>query len=160
MNYASTRSLSLFDARQRLVFSFFWDLPRFGVSGPLNKTLNGWSLSGVVTVQSGFPVPITSSDDQELMSSFFFTTAGEPDRVAPFRKLNPRDPLHLAFDPASFAQPQNLGVIGNSPRSVCCGPGINNSDLSLMKNLRIREHLAFQLRAEFFNLANHTQFSK
>jgi len=160
LNYASNRSLSLFDARQRLVFSFFWDLPRVGVSGPLKHVLNGWSLSGILTLQSGFPVPITSSDDQELMSSFDFSAPGEPDRVAPFRKLNPRDRLHLAFDPASFVQPQDLGVIGNSPRSVCCGPGIDNADLSLTKNYAVRERLALRFRAELFNLLNHAQFSR
>jgi hypothetical protein len=160
LNYASTRSLSLFDARQRLAFSFVWDLPRIRRRSGLLRLLDGWALSGVVTMQSGFPVPITSSDDQELMSSFDFGAPGRPDRIAPFRKLNPRDPLHLAFDPASFAQPENLGVIGSSPRSVCCGPGINNTDLSLMRNYAVREHLAVQFRAEVFNIANHAQFSK
>jgi hypothetical protein len=159
LDYASDRSLSLFDARHRLVFSYFWDLPRVLIGGPLKSLLNGWSLSGILTLQSGFPVPITSSDDQELMSSFFFTTPGEPDRIAPLQRLNPRDPLHLAFDPASFAQPE-LGQIGNSPRSVCCGPGINNIDVSLMKGYAIREHITLQFRGEFFNMPNHAQFSK
>jgi len=160
MNYAGSRSLSLFDARHRLAFSFVWDLPRFRRHGWFAPLLNGWAVAGVATLQSGFPVPITSYDDQELMSSLDFAAPGRPDRVAPLLKLNPRDPLHLAFDPASFAQPENLGVIGNSPRSVCCGPGINNTDLTLMRNYAIREHLTVQFRAEVFNVANHAQFSK
>jgi hypothetical protein len=145
---------------QRLVFSYYRDLPRVAVQGPLKQVLNGWSLSGILALESGFPVPITSSGDLEPMSSYFFTAPGEPDQVAPFQKLNPRGPLHLAFNPASFAQPQNLGVIGNSPRSVCCGPGIDNMDLSLMKSYAIREQMALQFRTEFFNVANHAQFSK
>ena len=160
LDYSSNRSLSLFDARHRLVVSYLWELPRLGVRGPFKQVLNGWSLSGILTLQSGFPVPIASSDDRELMSSTFFMAPGEPDRVAPFRKLNPRDPLHLAFDPSSFVLPEDLGVIGNSSRSVCCGPGINNIDLGLVKTFTIREGLAIHFRSEFFNIANHAQFSK
>jgi hypothetical protein len=150
----------LFDARQRLVFSYYWELPRITGGGLTGKFLNGWSMSGIVSLQSGFPVPIMSSDDLELMSSLDATTAGEPDRIAPFRKLNPRSPLHLAFDPASFAQPQEMGVIGNSPRTVCCGPGINNVDLALMRRYAVREGVSMQFRVESFNFVNHAQFSK
>jgi len=160
LDYASSRSLSLFDARQRLVFSYYWDLPRFTGGGLTAKVLNGWSLSGIVSLQSGFPVAITSSDDLELMSSLDSTAAGEPDRIAPFRKLDPRGPQHLAFDPASFAQPQERGVIGNSPRTVCCGPGINNVDFAMMRRYSVREGVSIQFRAEAFNLVNHAQFSK
>jgi len=160
LDYAASRSLSLFDARQRLVFSYYWDLPRITGGGLTGKFLNGWSMSGIVSLQSGFPVPIMSSDDLELMSSLDATTAGEPDRIAPFRKLNPRSPLHLAFDPTSFAQPQEMGVIGNSPRTVCCGPGINNVDLALMRRYAVREGVSMQFRVEFFNFVNHAQFSK
>ncbi len=160
LNYNASRSLSLFDSRQRLVVSFIWDLPRLKGPQVFRPVLNGWAVSGIVSLQSGFPIPISSSDDRELMSSVFFTSVGEPDRVAPFQSMDPRGPLHLAFAPSSFSQPQTLGAIGNSPRSVCCGPGINNTDLSVVKSVPVREHLAVQFRAEFFNLANHAQFSK
>jgi hypothetical protein len=109
-------------------------------------------------LQSGFPVRITSNADLELQNSFAFLTAGEPDIVAPFRELNPRAPGHYAFDPASFAQPAGLGVIGNSPRTVCCGPGINQFDFALLKDTALGERTRLQFRSEFFNLFNHTQF--
>ena len=105
-------------------------------------------------------MPITSSDDLELMNSQAFMYPGEPDRVAPLTRLDPRNGLNLAFDPASFQQPADLGRIGNSPRSVCCGPGMNNWDLALMKNTNLSERGKLQFRAEFFNLVNHAQFSK
>ena len=76
----------------------------------------------------------------------------------PSASLDPRGPNHYAFDPASFAQPAQLGVIGNSPRTVCCGPGINNFDLALLKDTPVSERALLQFRAEFFNLFNHTQF--
>ena len=160
LDYSATRSLSLFDARHRLVFSYEWDLPHPAGRSFFARALKGWTNAAILTLQSGFPIPITSSDDLELMDSYDFTTPGEPDMVAPLRKLNPRNGLNLAFDPSSFEQPADLGRIGNSPRSVCCGPGINNLDLSVMKTTSIGERYRLQFRAEFFNVANHAQFTK
>ena len=159
LDYRSSRSLSLFDARHRLVIAYRWQLPRVQTRAWTRHVWNGWSISGVTAFQSGFPIAITSSDDLELMSSSFFSYPGEPDLVHRFQKLNPRNPRNLAFDPSAFAQPQP-GVIGNSPRTVCCGPGTNNSDVSLMKTMTVTERLALNFRAELFNLFNHAQFTK
>lgn len=159
LDFRRSRSLSLFDARHRLVFSYYYQLPAFSLTGAADKLLNGWGLSGIVSFQSGFPIRITSSDDRELMNSSDFELPGEPDLIKPFRRLDPRGPGNRAFDPSSFA-PQALGTIGSSPRSVCCGPGINNFDLSFLKETRLSEHKRLQFRAEFFNFLNHAQFSK
>jgi hypothetical protein len=157
LDYRSNRSLSLFDARHRLVFAYMWQLPPSSF-GP-KHVLNGWSLSGVTALQSGLPVPITSSDDLELMSSGGFSYPGEPDMVGPLRKLNPRNPDNLAFDPSVFVQPE-IGRIGNSARTVCCGPGMSNFDVSVMKTIRFSERVGMNFRGEFFNVLNHAQFTK
>ncbi len=151
-------SLSQFDARHRVVFSYIWQLPVPQLQGAAGRLADGWSVSGITTFQSGFPIRITSNADLELQNSFAFLTAGEPDIVAPFHKLNPRGPNHLAFDRGSFAQPVALGVIGNSPRTVCCGPGIDNIDFALLKDTFVAERAQLQFRAEFFNLFNRAQF--
>jgi hypothetical protein len=160
LDYSASRSLSYFDARHRLVVSYVYEFPKTTMRGLAGTMLNGWGTSGIVTFQSGFPVPITSSDDLELQNSFFFSSAGEPDIVKPFQKLNPRNGYNLAFDPSAFQQPSQLGIIGDSPRTVCCGPGINNVDVSVLKDTRVNERFNLQFRAEFFNAANHAQFSK
>ena len=71
-NYA----LSLFDARHRVVISYQWDLPIRKYSGFTGKLLDGWSLSGITTYQTGFPIRITSSSDNELMYSADFEYPG------------------------------------------------------------------------------------
>jgi hypothetical protein len=43
-------------------------------------------------------------------------------------------------------------------RTLCCGPGTNNTDFALHKKTNISETTYVQFRAEFFNLFNHTQF--
>ncbi|HEV2492027.1 MAG TPA: TonB-dependent receptor [Terriglobia bacterium] len=158
IDFSKGYALSQFDARHRLVFSYVWKLPTPKMQGARGKLADGWSVSGITTFQSGFPIRITSNADLELQNSFAFLTAGEPDIVAPFRTLDPRGPGHYAFDPASFVEPAQLGVIGNSPRTVCCGPGINQFDFALLKDTALGERTRLQFRGEFFNLFNHTQF--
>jgi hypothetical protein len=153
-----SRSLSAFDARHRLVFSYYWELPVPKYSGARGQILNGWALSGITTFQTGFPIRITTLDDQELMYSFDFELPGEPDLVAPFRTMNPQKNNNYFFDPASFSEDNTLGRIGNSPRTICCGPHISQTDIAILKTFKISEVKRVDFRAEFFNIFNHTQF--
>jgi hypothetical protein len=60
--------------------------------------------------------------------------------------------------PANFvASP--FGTFGELARNAFHGPGVNNFDLGLLKNIRLRARLAVQLRGEFFNAFNHAQFA-
>ncbi len=152
-----SRSLSLFDARHRLVFSNYWQIPGLTRESWSRHVFAGWALSSIVTVQSGFPIRMTSQSDQELMNSFNFETVGEPQQVAPFRRLNPQQSGGYYFDPASFADAP-LGQIGNTPRTLCCGPGIANLDLGIHKTFELTEAAKLEFRTEIFNVMNHTQF--
>ena len=180
-DFHSTYALSQFDARNRLVFYYEWDLPIHKYSGFAGKVLDDWDLSGIYTYQSGFPIRITSSADNELMYSAFFEYPGEPDQLAPFKQTDPKTNGGYWFDPNSFTenasddtqppctdgatfncyQPSLLGQIGNARRTICCGPPINNFDLAVHKVIPIGagDVKRFEFRAEFFNLFNHTQFS-
>jgi len=158
------RALSLFDARQRLVISYLWELPVPQYQGAKGKFLNGWAVSGITSFQTGFPIRIQSSNDSELENSFDFELPGKPDLIAPFRTMNPRTNNNYYFDPNSFALPVQsdsstpLQLLGDAPRTICCGPGISNFDFSVQKMLPVGENKHFEFRAEFFNVFNHTQF--
>jgi len=158
-----SRSLSLFDARHRFVFSPYWELPIPKRENLAGKVLNGWAASAIITYQSGFPIRILDGNDSELTTSDAdFEVVGEPNIVAPVRITNPRSNVtaggqHLYFDPASF-QPSILGTFGNSPRAICCGPSISQSDISILKKTSLGEKLKTEFRAEFYNAFNHTQF--
>jgi hypothetical protein len=62
------------------------------------------------------------------------------------------------FDPSSFSEDNTLGRIGNSPRSICCGPHISQTDFAILKTFPVTESMRVDFRAEFFNIFNHTQF--
>jgi hypothetical protein len=181
LDFHSTYSLSQFDSRHRVVLSYVWELPVPKYSGFKGGLLNGWDLSGIYTFQSGFPIRITSSADNELMYSAFFEYPGEPDQLASFTRQNPKSNGGYWFDPNSFTEnatdnsavacsdqvvfgcydPSLLGRIGTARRTICCGPPINNFDFAVHKVLPIggSEDKRFEFRAELFNLFNHTQFN-
>lgn len=152
-----SRSLSLFDARQRFVFSNYWQVPKAHISNWSRHAINGWATSGILTMQSGFPIRMTSTSDYELMNSYDYESAGEPDQIAPFRRLSPQHSGGYFFDPSSFAN-SPLGQIGDAPRTICCGPRIVNLDLAILKTMAIRESTNLEFRTELFNIFNHTQF--
>ena len=174
-----TYSLSQFDARHRLVLSYVWQLPIPKYSGFAGKVLSDWDVSGIYTYQSGFPIRITSSADNELMYSAFFEYPGEPNQLAPFHRTDPKTTGGYWFDPNSFTEnasddseppcsagaafncydPSLFGRIGNARRTICCGPPVNNIDFALHKVLPVGEGKRFEFRAEFFNLFNHSQFN-
>jgi hypothetical protein len=157
-NPNATRSLSLYDARQRFVLSYYYQLPVPKYSGLKGKVFDGWAVSGITQFQSGFPVHIQDGNDHELTSSIDFSAAGTPDLIAPFHQLDPRKtPNHLVFDPASFSD-NFLGRFGTAKRTICCGPGLNNSDVSVQKEIPVDESKRFEFRWDVFNVANHTHF--
>ena len=70
--------------------------------------------------------------------------------------LNPRNGL-TAFDTGAFSLAA-LGSLGNAPRRFFYGPGIENFDMALQKNIAIGESKSLQFRVEAFNVFNHAQF--
>ncbi|MGE4222299.1 MAG: carboxypeptidase regulatory-like domain-containing protein [Vicinamibacterales bacterium] len=152
-----SRALSLFHARHRFVLNAYWEVPYTGHPGLL-RALDDWSLSPIITLQSGFPIRITASDDRELLTSVDFEMPGQPDQITSLLPLDPRQHGDLYFDPATFA-PQALGTIGNAPRTVCCGPGIRSIDIALQRSIRVSTRARLQLRAEVFNLLNTVNFN-
>src|SRR5713101_2825954 len=180
-----SRSLSNFDARHRIVFSYYWELPFQHYSGAKGKLLNGWAVSGITTFQTGFPIRIQSLADNELMYSFDFELPGEPNQIAPFRTMRPQSHGNYFFDPNSFTEnastpndptnpnsppnctdqkvfgcydPTLFGSLGNAKRTICCGPHISNTDFAILKTIALSETRRIDFRAEFFNIFNHTQF--
>ncbi len=180
-----SRSLSNFDARHRIVFSYYWELPFRNYSGAKGKLLNGWAVSGITTFQTGFPIRIQSLADNELMYSFDFELPGQPNQIAPLHTMKPQTHGNYFFDPNSFTEnasnptfddqgnitnlcsktpvfgcydPTLFGTLGNAPRTICCGPHISNTDFAILKTISLSETRHIDFRAEFFNIFNHTQF--
>ena len=167
-NPKASRGLSLFNSKQRFVVSYDWELPIRKHEGFMGRVVNDWAVSGIAEFQSGFPIRLDTEDDTELIASIFFLGTEAPSLVAPFQKLNPRHTLTnnslgvsapgYYFDPGDFQDPPTGQFNNGTPRSLCCGPGLQNWDFSIHKKFLFDEKRYFQFRAEFFNIFNHTNF--
>ena len=156
-DYKASRALSLFNSAQRFVINYVWDIPVRKYSGFAGKALDDWQLSGIVQFQSGFPIRIQTQDDNELISSLFFLGAGAPQLTGPLQILNPKTNGGQYLNAAQFSDPP-LGQFATTRRSICCGPGENQWDITLSKRIALSESKYFQFRADVFNLFNKTQF--
>ena len=118
--------------------------------------LGGWNVSGIATLQSGFP----------FSAQLGYNPTGNGDSRNPARpQLNPdfRGSLYPKtatewFNPDAFTAPYP-GAFGNTGRDSLIGPGLTDVDFSFAKNTTIHERLRTQFRAEYFNILNHTNFT-
>jgi hypothetical protein len=140
---------------------FTWSVPRASslVDTKLVRgALDGWQLSGITTFQSGAPLGISYS----LVNSVDVTGSTDGARVVMLQNpILPRDQrdFNHAFNVNAFGPPA-VGTWGNAPKDVIRGPGLNNWDVSMFKNVPLRgERWRMQFRVESYNLFNHTQFS-
>jgi len=173
-DYRASRALSLFNSKQRFVVNYVWDIPAPRYSGVKGKVLDDWQLSGIVQFQSGFPIRLQTQDDNELISSLFFLGAAAPQMTGNTpHLLDPKilthgdgspcgspiasDCSHRYLNPAQFNDP-TLGTFATTPRSICCGPGENQWDVTVSKRITLSESKYFQFRADIFNLFNKTEF--
>lgn len=157
-NFGASRALSLFNAAHRFVINYYWDIPAPKYDGFLGKLADDWSISGITEFQSGFPIRLQTQDDNELISSIFFLGTTAPQLTGSLQRLDPRSSAgHFYLNPAQFSDPP-LGTFAATPRSICCGPGLSNWDITIGKRIVISEAKYFQFRADIFNLFNHTEW--
>jgi hypothetical protein len=162
LNPSLSRALSAFDIRQNFVVSYNYQLPFAGVFHAANRFTQGWELSGITRFSSGLPVTLINYGDNSLLGAepngINNYGIDEPD-VAPGSlnlNHNPRNGRPY-FNAALFGE-NALGTPGNASRRYFHGPGMENFDMALLKNLRLTEAKSLQFRLETFNLFNHAQF--
>jgi hypothetical protein len=160
---ALSYALSSFDVTHNFVFSYDYQLPFDRLSHP-NRLSRGWSLSGITRFASGFPVTLTNNGDNSLIGTnpngVNNSSIDEPDDSAAPLHLshNPRGNGNSYFDATNFSM-NALGTPGNAKRRFFHGPGANNFDIAVAKNLPLTDSKSLLLRVEAFNVFNHTQFN-
>jgi len=163
-------SLLSYNVNQRAVISYVLDLPfgkgqRFAntLSRPVDMLVSGWSVSGITTFQSGFPLFITEAQSNPL-TQFFGGGTLRPNVVPGCDKKisgSARSRLNEWFNTSCFTFPGNY-AFGNESRvdPTLTSQGINNYDFAAMKSTNLwGERANVQFRAEFFNIFNRVQFA-
>jgi hypothetical protein len=178
LNARSNKGLSDFDRTHRLVISYNIDLP-FGkwLSSWPRKLVDGWSVNGVSTFQSGTPFLIADFGSFSLQDTDFIngsratvgsgnilTSGSVTDRLDNFvnldafisggRCVNDQNVIVSCSDPSSTG----FSALGTLGRNVFRGPFQTNHDLSVVKRTNITEKVNIEFRAEAFNFLNHPAF--
>jgi len=162
-NPALSYAVSSFDVKQNFVVSYEYQLP-FDQVFPPNRLTKGWSLSGITRFASGFPVTMINNGDNSLIGTnpngINNSSIDEPYYNGGPLHLNhnPRTNGNNYFDIAAFSM-NALGTPGTAKRRFFYGPGADNYDMAVTKNLPIRESKSLLFRVEAFNVFNHAQFN-
>src|SRR5260370_12500889 len=150
-----------FDRKHTFAANWIYDFPSFFKNNAATHfLLDGWQISGSFLYQTGSPFGVGFSipgiNNENLTGSYTegarIHLIGNPQdgtTSSPYNRLNP-----AAFD-APGPGDRGLGAGVNYLRN----PGINTWSMSLQKAFKMKERYELQLRADAFNLLNHTQFS-
>jgi hypothetical protein len=142
------------------VVNFIYE-PNFGRgrdhlnNGFVGRILEGWSLSGIVSAQTGHPFDMYDYQDSNHTGQYARLT-----QVSPFTGW-PAGTDETFTGPSSSAFITTpFDVLPNVAKNKFYGPDLVNIDVATFKNTSITERLKLQFRVEAYNLFNHPQFAQ
>jgi hypothetical protein len=151
-----------FDYTHNFTSNAIYHLPNFASSGAAAKLLNGWWMSGILSLNSGFPVTVVLN--RQWANTGIRGSEARIDRP----NINPNFSGDIVqggreqyYNPDAF-QLQPYGTKGNSQRGHIRGPGLATLDFSVVKDTAagfLGESGRIEFRAEAFNLLNRVNFS-
>jgi hypothetical protein len=155
--------------------NYVYDLPFFKAAPNafLRQTVGGWEVSGISSFFSGLPVDFScgvSGYGTGIGTGVRCNSVG-PLKIKKGVVNDPQfGPVSTWFDPSVITQPLasqlpangEPGMFGYVGRNPLFGPGRNNWDLALLKNVSLPwfkgEHSKVQFRLETYNTFNHPQW--
>ena len=142
------RGRSDWDRGHGVTSMFMYDLPL-----GRRALLKSWQISGTARLQTGQPYTLQVSNSQLDQGE-----ANRPDRIAKGTLANPSP--QMWYDVSAFPTvPSSSFRFGNSGRNILDGPGLIDTNVSLIKRFRIQERYNVQFRCEAFNALNHPNFN-
>jgi hypothetical protein len=164
-NLAAERGLASFNIAHRWVSTGLYTLPfgkqaQYLPEGLAGRILGGIQLSAIFSMQTGFPFTINLQGDSANVGAGTGGIYIRPNAVpgATAALSGSERSTSRFFNTAAFTQPA-AGTFGNAGKNTVIGPGLTNVDLVIAKEIPFRERLRFQIRAEAFNIANHSNYS-
>ena len=154
------------DVRHRFVTSGIWQVPLGrGGSGLARALLGDWSLSWLLTAQSGAPFTIYDctqafSGCMRLLAvapraAYAATPAGDPNAFIYLDFSNQAEGFGSYVNPLTGTSDFGPFPESMEERNSYRRPGRWNVDAMLAKRIRFGERVSLQLRLEVFNLFNH-----
>ncbi len=148
------KGLSGSDVPHRFLGEFLYEIPEIK-NAFINRVLGGWRLGIMETAESGPTFTVIAAADT---TAAFPAGPVRPNLLHAAAFPNNQRAIARWFDVSAFASPAPF-TFGNSPRSVLRGAALVMTDATVEKALVNTESLKFELRGEFYNLLNHTNFN-
>jgi hypothetical protein len=156
-NWSADKGLAAFNVRHRFLTSFIYQLPVFrGSKGVTQALLGGWSVNGILTLQTGIPFSVPAGVDRSL-SGVGLDRGDLIGQATTYNYKSVASKIAEYFNTSAFALPA-LGTFGTSGRDILTGPGLQNLDAGLFKDVRLNESRRFEIRWEVFNSLNRPPF--
>jgi hypothetical protein len=155
---------------QRFVVSYVYEPPFFKNRGTVvRNTLSGWKLAGVTTIQAGHDLAVIGTNAYNLFGqSYDFAQLSSSCTLSQVNTSGTvQSKINSYINQSCFTNWPIISAdggtaFGNTRPGIVHGPDQNNTDLSLIKNFRLRwpnETSGVEFRAEMFNAFNHPQFA-
>jgi len=149
------------DTRHLFTTSISYDVPKAPwAHGWSTYLVNGWQVSSLWNFHTGQPwnvtLPLQNLIGDPFKSDANFTVNHSFTRDI-IQNGKGTGPGVQWVNPDAFGTA--TGAFGTLSRNKYYGPGFGSVDLSVFKNIPIRERLKIQLRAEMFNLFNRVNFA-
>jgi hypothetical protein len=149
------RDYSTGDIPHVFVASGVWEIP-FGADRPrrapgvLGAIVNDWTLTGILTLQSGVPVAVAQATNNNAFAGFGTQRPNVSGETA-----LPGDERSVSrwFNTAAFSTAPAF-TLGSASRNPVRGPGYRNLDLALIRRVPVWSGNVLELRAEAFNATN------
>jgi len=158
-NRTLERDYSTGDIPHVFVSSMMWDLPAGAgrarqLGGLAGALANDWTMTLLVTMQSGVPVAVTQATNFNAFAGF---GVQRPNLVGdPALPADQRSPDRW-FNTGAFAVAPQF-TIGNASRNPVRGPSYRDVDLALIRRVRLVKGPELELRGEVFNMFNTPPF--
>lgn len=142
--------------RQRWVTSLIYALPfAQNATGLRRQVLGGWTVNGILTLQSGYPFSASTPADQSNTGIIF--APPYPNRVCNGNIPRGQRTRFHWFDTSCFVVPP-FDSFGNAGINYLVGPGTKNLDFAALKTFHLYENHSLEFRSEFFNGLNFVNF--
>ncbi len=157
---------AILDRRHVLNINYIYELPFFSEQRNLvGKLLGGWQASGIMSYSTGLPFTVSYATYDPTGIGFIpaAVAGGRPSLLCDPNENAPHT-VDQWFNAGCFTPQTAAGatgvpnVAGNAPRGAVDGPPTKRVDFTMTKNLLFSESVKVQLRAEAFNVFNHTNF--
>jgi hypothetical protein len=147
-----------YDIRNSFNASYVWQTPwKFG-NKFANGAFGGWTLSQNFFVRSGLPLTVLDASGGGGIGNYNGTGVA-PAEVIGLAQGSCNQYGANCLSPNGFASASSVSTFPNQIRNQFRGPGFFDSDLSVSKNFKLTERLAFGIGANLYNVFNHPNFA-